>query len=231
MKVKPTYANVVSTLALFAALGGSAYAATAINGHQIMNGTITGAKLKSHTLTGKQINLKKLGVVPSATAAKSAGTATTAATATNAQELGGTPASGYALASSFESLGPVTLTANGTKILYQIGPFTLTANCTSESIGNSIESVAVVTIITTQGNSQISHPGGTTAVLTPGTPADLVVGAGPIGGDGGGAPASPVTSYELLSPDGTFMSGIVWVAVTALSPETCEFGGQAQVGG
>src|SRR5580698_8757264 len=94
--------NAIALAALFVALGGTGYAAVTINGASIKNGSITAKKLKKHTLTGTQINVKKLGTVPAAkkassattaTRATSATTATTAATATNAAELGGHPAS------------------------------------------------------------------------------------------------------------------------------------------
>jgi hypothetical protein len=90
--------NAIALVALFVALGGTGYAAVTINGSSIRNGSIAGKKLKKHTLTGTQINVKKLGTVPAAKKASSATTATnaiTAATATNATDLGGHPASSY----------------------------------------------------------------------------------------------------------------------------------------
>ena len=47
-----TYANVMSTLAVFIALGGSSYAAFTINGSSIKNRSIPGSKLRHNTLTG-----------------------------------------------------------------------------------------------------------------------------------------------------------------------------------
>jgi hypothetical protein len=61
-----TYANVMSTLAVFIALGGSSYAAVTINGSSIKNHTITRAKLHRNTLTGAQINESRLARVPRA---------------------------------------------------------------------------------------------------------------------------------------------------------------------
>jgi len=43
-----SYANVTATLALFVAIGGGAYAATKIDSHDIVNGTIKSADLKDH---------------------------------------------------------------------------------------------------------------------------------------------------------------------------------------
>jgi hypothetical protein len=63
---RPSASMVVAILALVVALGGTAYAAQSINGGAIQKQTIGGGKLKQKTLTGYQINVNKLGVVPSA---------------------------------------------------------------------------------------------------------------------------------------------------------------------
>jgi hypothetical protein len=80
IRARLSYANVVATLALVLALGGVSYAAmklpkNSVGTKQIKNNAVTGAKVKKHTLTGKNINLKKLGTVPSAQTATSATTA------------------------------------------------------------------------------------------------------------------------------------------------------------
>jgi hypothetical protein len=61
-----TYANVMSTLAVFIALGGSSYAAFTISGSDIKNRSIAGNKVKRNTLTGKQIRESRLSRVPRA---------------------------------------------------------------------------------------------------------------------------------------------------------------------
>lgn len=83
-----TFANVVSVIALFVALGGSSYAAVKINGKEIKTKSITGSKLKSDTLTGKQIKESTLATVPNAT------------NATNASNLLGFNPSSFAPASA-----------------------------------------------------------------------------------------------------------------------------------
>jgi hypothetical protein len=60
------YANVVATLALFIALGGSSYAVSRISGSQLKNNSVAGKKLKRNTLGGKRIKESRLGTVPSA---------------------------------------------------------------------------------------------------------------------------------------------------------------------
>ena len=62
----PSPSMVVAVIALVVALAGSAYAASSINGGAIQKQTIGGGKLKQKTLTGYQINLNKLGAVPTA---------------------------------------------------------------------------------------------------------------------------------------------------------------------
>ena len=53
---RPTYGGVTATIALFAALGGTSYAAIAITGSDIRNGTLTGADLKNESVKGKDID-------------------------------------------------------------------------------------------------------------------------------------------------------------------------------
>jgi hypothetical protein len=84
-----TFANVVSCLALFVALGSGAYAAThlpknsvgarqlkknAVSTAKIKNEAVTAVKVKGGTLTGTQINASTLGTVPRAQSAQSADT-------------------------------------------------------------------------------------------------------------------------------------------------------------
>jgi hypothetical protein len=57
-----TYANVMSTLAVFIALGGSSYAAFKISGKSIENRSIPAKKLKRNSLTGREIRESRLKV-------------------------------------------------------------------------------------------------------------------------------------------------------------------------
>jgi len=68
-----TYANVMSTLAVFIALGGSSYAALTIDGSTIKNRSIPGKKLRHNTLTGVQIKESRLARVPRAKRASTLG--------------------------------------------------------------------------------------------------------------------------------------------------------------
>jgi hypothetical protein len=66
LRQRITYANVMSTLAVFIALGGSSYAALTINGSTIEKRSIAGKKLQRNTLTGREISESRLSKVPRA---------------------------------------------------------------------------------------------------------------------------------------------------------------------
>ena len=55
LRFRVTYANVVATLALFIALGGSSYAAVALTGQNIKDNTLTSADIKNNSLTSNDI--------------------------------------------------------------------------------------------------------------------------------------------------------------------------------
>jgi len=66
LRQRLTYANVMSTLAVFIALGGSSYAAITISGSSIENRSIPPKKLKRDSITGKEIRESRLSRVPRA---------------------------------------------------------------------------------------------------------------------------------------------------------------------
>ena len=102
---KPSAAMVVAVVALAVALSGTAVAASGrVSGDKLIKkGSLSGNRLRSSTLTGKQINVAALGKVP---AAAQADTAANATNATNAGELGGRPPSAYAPASLLGTPAP-----------------------------------------------------------------------------------------------------------------------------
>lgn len=65
MKLKrPSHATIVAYLALFTALGGSAYAAATIGSAEIKNNSIRSRDVRNQTLTGKDINERSLQSTP-----------------------------------------------------------------------------------------------------------------------------------------------------------------------
>ncbi|MGN6216377.1 MAG: hypothetical protein ACTHN7_05405 [Solirubrobacterales bacterium] len=121
MRRRLNYANVMATIAVFAAIGGSAYAATqlpknSVGAKQLKKNAVTTAKVKDGAITGQKIKLSTLGTVPSAATAGSAGTAA------NADALGGKPASAFAASTIVRS---ATVSAAGTLVAAKsdgIGP-------------------------------------------------------------------------------------------------------------
>ena len=66
LRPRVTYANVVSTLALFVALGGSAYAVSKITGADVKDRSLTSRDLKSNSANGRVVKERSLGAVPRA---------------------------------------------------------------------------------------------------------------------------------------------------------------------
>ncbi|MCK9250084.1 MAG: hypothetical protein M0P31_14060 [Solirubrobacteraceae bacterium] len=101
-----TYANVVATLALFIALGGTTVAATKLHGKDIRRGTITGTQVRSGSVpgsdlrrgsvTGRQVRESSLSLVPRAALADRATLAGHAAAADRAGAAGHADTAGRA---------------------------------------------------------------------------------------------------------------------------------------
>lgn len=104
---RPSVALVVAFVALFAALGGTGYAALKITGKNVENSSLSGVDIKNKsleekelepdTLTGSRINESTLGTVPSAQHAAAADSAGTAAKAADSDKLGGLAATDFML--------------------------------------------------------------------------------------------------------------------------------------
>ena len=163
---RPSAALIVSMLALVVALGGTALAgpvaqlAKQISGSSIRAHTITGSRLKNNTLTGTQIRESTLGTVPSALAAATAtvaGTAnkansatsathaSTADLASNANALGGVPATAFAAAALTQRFSATMAKGDANKTLGTFGPVTYTASCALGTGPDAGKTVAVIT--------------------------------------------------------------------------------------
>jgi hypothetical protein len=80
---RPSASMVVASIALVVASTGTAIAAGQVSGDKLIKkNSLSGNRLRKHTVTGTQINLAKLGTVP---IASMAGSATSAQSAVNAQ--------------------------------------------------------------------------------------------------------------------------------------------------
>jgi hypothetical protein len=56
-----SYANVMATIAVFVALGGSSYAAISVTGKNVKNSSLSGKDVKNNSLTGKDVKGLKSG--------------------------------------------------------------------------------------------------------------------------------------------------------------------------
>jgi len=84
---RPTPSMVVAIIALVMSASGSAVAATAlVSGDRLIEkGSLSANRLRPHSITAAQINLKRLGIVPAAATVRYASHAASADTATTAQ--------------------------------------------------------------------------------------------------------------------------------------------------
>jgi hypothetical protein len=129
---------VVAVIALVVAATGTAVAAgTSVDGDSLIKrDSLSGNRLRDHTLTRLQLKLSALGAVPNAVHAK------------NADELGGRPASAYLGGGGGGGGGGIGTngvvktagSANGTTVtLFTSGPFTVTMTCTDDGSNTSSE--------------------------------------------------------------------------------------------
>lgn len=141
---RPSASLVIAVIALIVAASGTALAASKlVSGDKLIaKHSLSGNRLRNHTIGGQQVNLSKLATVPSAKKADSAASATTAATATNANALGGQPASSYlTTANRVGTNGIIKVpgsTTGHTVTLFTVGPFTVTLTCTTTDLGTTL---------------------------------------------------------------------------------------------
>ena len=159
-----TYANVMSSIAVFLILGGAtAFAAKKIGSNEIKGNSITTGKIKKEAVsaakvkknaittakiangavTGAKVNLGSLGTVPSAT---NAAHATNADNATNATNF-----------SRFNTSGVKTAAAGSDVQLGTVGPFSIVGRC-KDLGGGSYEATTLIS--TSQAGSFLYSLGG-----------------------------------------------------------------------
>ncbi|MBS1879493.1 MAG: hypothetical protein JST31_08270 [Actinobacteria bacterium] len=136
---RPSAAMAVALVALVAAISGTAWAATQIDGRTIAKNSEPGNRikqrslpanrLKPHSLTGAEINLGGLGTVPAASHAATADHAATAeqagsaALAGEAAKIGGLSVLKFSRTGAVPSASPVTLAnVGGLKLTYSCLP-------------------------------------------------------------------------------------------------------------
>jgi hypothetical protein len=222
IQARLSYANVISTLALFIAVGGSAYAVGKISGRQLKDRSVSARKIKKHTLTATEINLAKLGKVGSAAHSDFA------KSADNASTLSGQPPAAFAPANKFLAFGPTYLGTGGSQPVMRVGPFTLTATCQLTSGGNDRATIVAATAEPNSLAPREPDIGGfqANAPFGPGQQPVLLDTLGP-----DPSVLAVAADYTLLAPDGTQLTGHLWAGANVLGHQgQCVFGGQSRLG-
>jgi hypothetical protein len=214
-------------------------ASTLVSGDKLIKKrSLSGDRLRNHTITGKQVNLKKLGKVPNAKqadnatnathattadSATKATSATSATTATNAVNAINAARAGSSAATDDLKTWSGTASVGQTVPLITIGPFTISAACTT--VGGQPD--AQTQIATSQANSALDSPAGTSK--TPFGPSDGPQPIGPEAGGGGAPPqwVGPSGSDAVLSGDGHTYANTFVSTGTGLNGHDCTFIGSA----
>jgi hypothetical protein len=140
LRSKATFANVTSLVALFVALGGTAYAVTQLDGSKIVNRSIPAGKLKKNTLTGTEIKESKLGTV------KSAEVSDRTLQLTVSEPKGKSKGAARELSAGGDSgASLVKLSIGQTENLLTSGPFSLKASCVDQGGAPGVRAVATTT--------------------------------------------------------------------------------------
>jgi hypothetical protein len=143
--------NTIALLALFIALGGTTYAATALPANsvgakqlkknavinkKINANAVTGAKVKNDSLTGADVVESSLGKVPSAANADHATSADNATSAGNADKLDGVDSTGFLKTGAAAGGGLAGTYPNPTVAAGAVGPAQITdGSLTSNDVG------------------------------------------------------------------------------------------------
>jgi hypothetical protein len=169
LRKRITYANVMSSIAVFLVLGGAAVAAglaknsvgskqlkkNAVTTAKLKNNAVTTAKIRNGAVTGAKLNLASVGKVPSATTADTANHANTANSANKADTANSATNAGNA-----NTVAGFTIrkffyvseeTTNRTTLL-ELNGLTLTGAC---------EGGTTALIATTSVSDSLIHAGGT----------------------------------------------------------------------
>lgn len=221
LRRRPSPALIVSCIALFAALGGTAYALT-ITGANIKTNSVTGTDLRdikggdirNYSITGKDIGKDKLGRVPIKEERLDASKLGKVKAATAADGVGG------ATARRFDAF---TLDSGGSRELLRQGQLVLTARCVVGG-GNQL---AEIVVSTTANGAAVDGAAGDPS-LNVGETARFVGAQGPAG--------TPTFDQEAsaaaIAPDGTEFLGQELYAGTSVlgAANKCRYGGIVYVG-
>jgi hypothetical protein len=129
LRRRPSPALAVAAIALFVALGGSAYAIT-ITGASIVNGTVTGADVKNRSLTQSDLRGRALkGTLMIKDSVGYNAVKEQVLDASKLKQVNSSKDSDAIGGVTGERIEPFSLDDNQSKAVATTGPFTLTARC------------------------------------------------------------------------------------------------------
>jgi hypothetical protein len=218
LRRRPSPALAVAAIALFVALGGSAYALT-ITGGNVVNGSLTGADVKNRSLT--QSDLKGRALKGTLMIKDSVGYNAVKEQVLDASKLKQVSSSKDSDAIggvSGERIAPFSLDNNQSKAVATAGPFTLTARCRTAGA----DQVAEIVVQTNQNNAAIDGATKDT-VFNIGETVALVAAQAPTGT----AAFDQEAAGAAIAPDGSEIVGQeLYAGVSVLGqPSKCRFGG------
>ena len=200
---RPSHATVVAYLALFVALGGSAYAVTRVGSRQIVDNSIRSKDLRDNGVRGRDVRNGSLG-----------GDDLRADSVSGFQVAGLTGAdvapdslTGSDIADLETSDGVVKLDPGQSAVLFESGPFSIDASCRLDVDTK----IGEVTVTDRDGDSAFTTQSGGSTVLPAGEPRQVVNVSNTDG------PETHATPFLLASPGGTTVAGYAGAGVNALS--------------
>ncbi|HET9592976.1 MAG TPA: hypothetical protein VFP17_08670 [Solirubrobacterales bacterium] len=154
-----TYANVMSSIAVFLVLGGAAFAAAklpknSVGTKQLKKNAVTTQKIKNGAVTGAKVNVSGFPKVPSAASADNANHANSADSANNANHANSADSAGTANNVGGTTIKKFFYSANegsGRTTVLALGNLTLSASC---------EGGTPALIATTASTGALIHAGG-----------------------------------------------------------------------
>jgi hypothetical protein len=206
-----TYANVMSSIAVFLVLGGATALAAglaknsvgskqikknAVTTAKIKNNAVTTAKIKNGAVTGAKVNAGSLGTVPNASHADSANTANSAGTAGNVN--GQTVHKiNFRTTSDSGTVGPVTvLNANG----FAINVTCTNGQATVEGTTSKNDSSVYIKVFDSSTTSEFFQEIEESGQFDAGNIVDMLAGE-----EGN----NDMSIFEYDAPDGSVVTGII----------------------
>lgn len=221
-----TYANVVSSIALFLVLGGAtAFAAKKITSHQLKANSVTTAKIKKNAVTATKIKknavttdkIKNEAVTGAKVNESTLGTVPSATTAASANALAGYSHKGIVRVNATGGVSKGAAAAAAPEIaFFSAGPFTVYAKCLVDTVAN--ETIGVFYIKTSQAGAILDSDedslDGDPVFLDPSTlEEDRELAWEDASENGAGYYGMHSPEFAAMAPDGTVVKGDVQVAV------------------